>query len=54
MGIEQIVVAWVSETLMPEKSLSGSLNGQHRSISLDVLMEWEQMELCRQLGHFLT
>ena len=39
MGIKQIVVAWVSETLVPEKSLSGSLDGRHRSISLDVLME---------------
>jgi len=27
MGIEQIVVAWMSETLMPEKSLSGGLDG---------------------------
>jgi len=39
MGIEQIAVAWVSETLMPEKSLSGGLDGRYRSVSLDVLME---------------
>jgi len=39
MGIEQVAVAWVSETLMPEKSLSGSLDGRHRSVGLDVLME---------------
>jgi len=39
MGIEQIVVAWVSETLMPEKSLSGGLDGQYQRIGLDVFME---------------
>ena len=39
MGIEQTVVTWVSETLMPEESLSGSLDGRHQSIGLDVLMK---------------
>jgi len=54
MGIEQIIITWMSEALMPEKSFSGSLDGRHGSVSLDVLMERECMKLYRQLGHLLT
>jgi len=41
MGIEQVIVAWVSEALMPKKSFSGSLNGRNRSVGLNVLVERE-------------
>jgi len=54
MGIDRIVITWMSEALMPEKSFSGSLDGRHQSVSLDVLMERECMKLYRQLGHLLT
>ena len=54
MDIEQVEVAWMSETLMPEKSLSGSLDSRHWCVELDVLIERQPMELSRQLGHLLT
>jgi len=54
VSIEQIIVTGVAETLMPQESFCGGLDGRYRSISLDVCMERELVELHRQLGHLLS
>ena len=43
VGVEEVVVARVTETLMPKHAFSGSLDGMDGGVSLDVLMERQTM-----------
>jgi len=52
VGVVQVIVTRMAQTLMPEQSFSGSLDGRHWSVLLNVLMERKGVEGGRELGHF--
>jgi len=54
VGIEQTAVTGMSESLMPQQSFCGSLDGRDGSVGLNAFMERELVELHGQLGHLVT
>ena len=54
LSIEQVIVARVAKSLMPEKALHFNLNGGNRCVALDVLMERDSMYIAGKTFHLLA
>ena len=53
VGIEKVIIAGVSKTLMPE-SFCLRLNCRHWSVLLCVYVEWQAMHVHRQIFRVFT
>ena len=52
--VKQVVVTWMAETLMPEKTFRFRLYRLNGSILLDIFMKWKVVIHSREISHLLS
>ena len=52
--VKQVVVTWMSETLMPEKAFRFRLHCLNGSVLLDIFMKWEVVIHSWEICHLLS